>query len=336
MQNIILLVGTMVGAGFASGKEITTFFLSSNQYAILGLILSNIITAGIIYKVIRIVQKKQIQNYEELIHSIIPEKAQSLATIGNHIINLFLLISFYIMVAGFATYFKQELALPMIVGILFSLIVIYIACNSNIQGITKINTILIPILILVVIHIWMQNVDNQAVESMILEEKKGNLLKACIKAILYSSYNSIILIPMVIEVAKNTKIKAKNIAIGTGIILFALGYFLTTLLFQGATTDILKKDLPVLEVVGIMEPKIQKIYGIMIAIAIITSAISAMYGYLKNVSKTKQSYQKRLLALSITAIPIAYIGFSNLINTLYPVFGLLGCAQILLLFIRKA
>jgi len=337
MQKIILLVGTMVGAGFASGKEISTFFLSSNQYAILGLILSNIITIAIIYKIIHITKEKEIQNYQELIHAILPPKLSYIAGPYNQIINLFLLISFYIMIAGFATYFKQETTLPILAGALLAILCTYVACKGNIQTITKINTLVIPMLILTIIHIWAKNVDNRAIQTMILEEKEGKFLEAILKALLYSSYNSIILTPIAIEIGKTTKskTKAKHIAIGTGIILLTLGYLLCTLLFQAGTTTILQKDLPILEIVGMLESNFQKIYGIMIAIAIITSAISALYGYLKNITRTEKSYRKWLLVLSLSAIPIAHIGFSNLINTLYPIFGIIGSIQILLLFKQK-
>lgn len=337
MQNIILLIGTMVGAGFASGKEISLFFLSSGQYAILGLFVSALLTTLILYKVIQIVQVRHIQNYQELIDYILPKKIPYLGQILGQIINLFLLVSFYIMIAGFATYFKQEVPLPMIIGILLILMITYIACKGNIQAIKKMNNIVIPILILVIIHIWFQNVDNQVLETMVTQETEAGCIQACIRAILYSSYNSILLIPIVIEVAKTitSKEKAKMTAIGTGIGVFLLGYFLCTLLFQGATTSILKKDLPLLEVIKMIEPNFQKIYGIMIAIAIITSAIATVYGYLKNVTTTEKNYQKWLRILCITAVPISYIGFSNLINSIYPVFGIIGTIQILLLYTKK-
>lgn len=337
MQNIILLIGTMVGAGFASGKEISLFFLSSGQYAILGLLVSTLLTTLILYKVIQIVQVHHIQNYQELLDYILPKKIPYLGQILGQIINLFLLVSFYIMIAGFATYFKQEVPFPMIIGILLILMITYIACKGNIQAIKKMNNLVIPILILVIIHIWFQNVDNQVLETMITQETEGGCIQACIRAILYSSYNSILLIPIVIEVAKTitNKEKAKMTAIGTGIGLFLLGYFLCTLLFQGATTSMLKKDLPLLEVIKMIEPNFQKIYGIMIAIAITTSAIATVYGYLKNVTTTEKNYQKWLKILCITAIPISYIGFSNLINSIYPVFGIIGTIQILLLYTKK-
>jgi len=337
MQNIILLIGTMVGAGFASGKEISTFFLSSGQYAMLGLILSNLCTTLIIYKVIRMVQTNHIQNYKELVEYSTPKRIPYLGQALANTINLFLLVSFYIMIAGFATYFKQEVSLPMILGILLILAITYGACKGNIQAIKKMNTLVIPILILVIIHIWFQNVDNHTVKSMLTQETNQGCIPACIKAILYSSYNSLLLIPIVIEIAKttNSKTKAKTIAIGTGIGLFLLGYFLCTLLYQGATPSTLQKDLPLLEVIQIIEPHFQNVYGIMIAVAIITSAVAALYGYLQNTTKTKTQYQTWLKRLCISAIPIAYIGFSNLINTIYPIFGIIGSLQILLLFTKK-
>ena len=335
MQHILLLVGTMVGAGFASGKEIATIFLSSHSYAILGLLLSNILTGIIIYKVIQLVQENHIQNYQQLLLSITPQKYTFLGMIFNSIINLFLLASFYIMIAGFATYIAQKAALPLFIGIAMALIITYLACRGNIQSLTNMNKLLMPLLILVVIHIWLQSVDNSIVENLFLQLSEGNVIDSCVKAVLYSSYNSIVLIPIIIEIAKHAKQKGKTIAIGTSAILFVLSYCITTLLYQPATPSLLAKDLLLLEVVQIVQPNCTTIYGIMIAIAMITSAIAAIYGYLQNITKTQTQYNRWLGILCITAIPIAYIGFSNLINTLYPVFGIIGCVQIVLLFRKK-
>jgi len=43
-----------------------------------------------------------------------------------------------------------------------------------------------------------------------------------------------------------------------------------------------------------------------------------------------------LLLLCITAIPVSKLGFSYLVNLLYPVFGLLGLVQVIyIVFTRK-
>ena len=67
----------------------------------------------------------------------------------------------------------------------------------------------------------------------------------------------------------------------------------------------------------------------MILISIFTSAITSGYSFLENVSKTKRDYQIWLIVIVITAVIISPIGFSKLVEILYPTFGALGIIQIL-------
>ena len=67
--------------------------------------------------------------------------------------------------------------------------------------------------------------------------------------------------------------------------------------------------------------------------AIVTTAISSAYGFLNNISKTKEKYDKNNKIICFIAIFISLFGFSNLVNNLYPIFGILGLVQ--LIFILK-
>ena len=71
----------------------------------------------------------------------------------NSIINIFILVSFYVMIAGFGAYLEQEINLNNFIGSSILAILCIILFKTNINGIVKINEILIPILILVVLVI---------------------------------------------------------------------------------------------------------------------------------------------------------------------------------------
>ena len=61
MKNVFkisfVIIGTMIGAGFASGQEINLFFNRYGNIGILGMILSCFLTGFIIYQVFQILQK---------------------------------------------------------------------------------------------------------------------------------------------------------------------------------------------------------------------------------------------------------------------------------------
>lgn len=325
---VFVVIGTIIGAGFASGKEIYLFFNIYGVNGILGIIISQAIIGLIIYKVLTICINDKIENYTQLSEHINSNK--KINEILKIIINTFLLISFYVMIAGFSAYFSQELKIPNIIGTIMIIMLCYTIFRGNIEGIIKVNTILIPILIGFIIILSIANLE----EFININEKKieQNFLKAIYSAVIYSSYNSITLIPIVITLKKYIKNK-KQIAIVSiliSIILTILALAIYGLILK-VDIDINNLDLPTVYVAGMNGHIYKLLYGGIILVAIFTSAISAGYSVLENYINKPSKYKQIALLLCISAIFISNIGFSTLINLLYPVFGLLGITQIILL-----
>lgn len=82
-------------------------------------------------------------------------------------------------------------------------------------------------------------------------------------------------------------------------------------------------------------PKIKNIYGIIILISIFTTAISLGISFLQNVAINKKSYNVIAILICISAVVFSGIGFSNLVNSMYPILGILGLLQIIKIIIKK-
>lgn len=329
---ISVIMGTIIGAGFASGKEIYIFFVKYGKYGILGIIISSTIIGLIIYKVLQISKKEKVENYEKLLKKI--NNNEKINEIIKNIINIFLLISFYIMIAGFSAYFSQELKIPNIIGTILICIICYITFKGNIESLIKVNTILIPILLIFIIILAAKNIT--AIENINKIYEGKTLLKSIFGAILYSSYNSITLIPIIISLKKHitNKKQIKIVAIITTILLIilAMSIYIITLKID---ININQIELPTIYVAGMIGKIYKYIYGIIILIAIYTSAISAGYGILENYIKNPKKYKKISKIMCISGIIVSNIGFGNLVNSLYPVFGILGITQIILISKKK-
>ena len=74
MKNILkvtfVIIGTLIGAGFASGQEMYIFFYSYGLNGLFGLAISSILMGLIIYKVLRIIELQSISNYKEFLDTI--------------------------------------------------------------------------------------------------------------------------------------------------------------------------------------------------------------------------------------------------------------------------
>ena len=314
------------------GKEIYLFFVVYGINGIWGIILSQVIIGIIIYKVLTISNNQKISNYGELTGVI--NKNTKINEILKIIINIFLLLSFYVMIAGFSAYFSQELGLPNILGTIFIAVLCYIIFMGDIDRIIKVNIILIPLIILFIILLISKNMG--AYININGKMLQPNLFKSMYSAILYSSYNSITLIPIVISLKKYVKNKSQiiKVCIICTVILCLVAIAIYGLVLK-VDININYIELPTVYVAG-MAGKIYKyLYGITILVAILTSAISAGYSILENYKDNNKKYKNMALLICVSSILVSKIGFSNLIGLLYPVFGFLGIIQIYFLFKRK-
>ncbi len=334
LKSCLVIIGTMIGAGFASGQEIILFFSQYGNIGLIGMIISCIITGIIIHKVLSFNSDKKIQNYTEFLNTL--PMSPVTKKIVNMMITIFLLISFYIMIAGFSSYFWQEFEVPLWITGIGIAIICYIIFKNDIKGIISINTILIPFLILFIFYLGIKNIPFTAEYLMQNMSPIERPIQCFISSILYASYNSILLIPILIELQKYMKTKnmiKKTSIICSGIFII-LGICLYCLLLRGGGY-ILELELPILQIVKEFGVVYYWIYGIVILVAILTTTISAGYGFLKNISKSKKKYNFAVLILCISSIFITPIGFSNLVNWCYPIFGVLGLIQLFFLFFRN-
>lgn len=345
LRVIFVIIGTIIGAGFASGKEIYIFFNKYGICGIVGILISGVLFGVLIYKVFNIILKrKEISEYNELLNYMFYNKKNNkfneskfikyknnninIVRIINIIINIFLIISFYIMVAGFSSYFKQEYNISIYITSTVFAILCYITLSNNIEGIIKISSVLVPIIIIFILNLGSKNLDfaiNQIVSMSFLGNK---FIDSIISSVLYASYNSIILIPVLISLKGyiNNKNKIWIVFLNTLIIIF-LSIFVYIILLK-VNVNIMELDLPLIYIVKQFGNVYEYIYGVVIIISIFTSALSAGYSFLKNCTRSKNKYNKLLILMCATSVFIANIGFSKLVNILYPIFGVLGIIQI--------
>ena len=345
MNNVIkvvfVIIGTVIGAGFASGQEIYTFFYSYGINGLIGLIICSIFLSIIIYKVLKILtENKNIETYKEFLDNIINRKAKNpylnIKFILNTIINIFLLISFYIMIAGFGAYFSQELQLNSLIGCSAISLLSFIIFMTSVKGVVKVNEVLTPILIIFVVTIGIINflkLDLESAMTSIVAVKNHGWF---ISSILYCSYNSILLIPVLITLSKLVKNKkqTKLISIISGLIILIISICIFFIITR-VDVNIANLEMPVVYGISKFFVKFKKIYGFIILSSIFTTSIAIGISLLQNISKNKTSYTQIALIMCITSVPISKIGFSNLVTSIYPVFGVLGLYQILKIILKK-
>lgn len=329
MQNVskitFVILGAIIGAGFISGQEIYIFFNKFGINGIFGILISGVIIGITIKKTCKIIKENNINTYEEFIEYVIPIKSKYLKLILNNIINIFLLISFFIMCTAFNSYFKQEFKIPIYIsGVINGILCLGVFLKSS-KIIIKANQILIPIILIAIVFLFFKNTTINYFEKIYFNIE---ILFALLSGIIYASYNTILLIPILITLKNyftNNK-QIKTISLISCIVIICLSiiiYILNSLLINVKNVEI-----PLIYIADSQGIGYYYIYSFIILIAIFTSEISVGYGFLKNTFKKEKTYRKIGFLITLISIPISYIGFSNLVSLLYPIFGVLGIIQI--------
>lgn len=327
---VLVIIGALIGAGFASGQEIYSFFYS---YGVIGLI-GIFITCGLIsltlYKSLKIIYKNKIDNYDQFLRIFI--KNEKITKLINNIINILLLVTFYIMIAGFGAYFEQEIGINRIIGSTLLAILSALVFFTSVKGVLKVSQYIVPILIIFIIIIGGINLLKINPEVEIPVIKKGWLLSS----ITYCSYNMILLIPVIISIRKQITKQSniKYIAIIAGILMIIMSIMVYMLLIK-SDVDVSLLEMPIVYVIRTFFTDFKTIYAFIILSSIFTTAISIGMGFLQNVSENRKSYTQFVLFMCITSLIISNFGFSKLVNFIYPLFGYMGIVQIFFLINKK-
>lgn len=335
LKVVFVIIGTLIGAGFASGQEVYLFFFSYGMKGLIGILISSIIIGVVIYSTFNILNKYKINTYKDFLNILIPKNTK-LKIIANFIINIFILITFFIMIAGFGAYFEQEIGINRLVGSLILAIITFIVFMTSIKGVVKVNELIVPILIGFIFIIGIISIKNIHILNLENYVIRTNYTNFALSAVLYSSYNSILLIPVLITLNNYVKNKKQIFYISfiSAIVTMLLSVIIFLLLVR-VDVDISKLEMPVVYVVSNMFKILRYIYGVIILGSIFTTAISLGVSFLQNTAKNKKGYTQISIIMCITSVIISKFGFSNLVSLLYPIFGYLGLIQILRLCVIK-
>ena len=324
LKVVFVIIGTLIGAGFASGQEVYLFFFSYGMKGLIGILISSIIIGVVIYSTFNILNKYKINTYKDFLNILIPKNTK-LKIIAN-----------FIMIAGFGAYFEQEIGINRLVGSLILAIITFIVFMTSIKGVVKVNELIVPILIGFIFIIGIISIKDTHILNLENYVIRTNYTNFALSAVLYSSYNSILLIPVLITLNNYVKNKKQIFYISfiSAIVTILLSVIIFLLLVR-VDVDISKLEMPVVYVVSNMFKILRYIYGVIILGSIFTTAISLGVSFLQNTAKNKKGYTQISIIMCITSVIISKFGFSNLVSLLYPIFGYLGLIQILRLCVIK-
>jgi uncharacterized membrane protein YkvI len=325
LQISAVFIGTIVGAGLASGQEITQFFTTYGYRSFIGLIICMLMYISIGYMVINLSVKYKLDSYKDLI---ILVNSGYLGKITELLTSFFMLSGAAIILAGSGALIKQYFGTSSWIGIIVMFFAALIILLRNTQGIIEINSFIVPSLITVITTIFLLYIFFSKTPINIdyfksLPYWKGHWF---ISSIIYGSFNILSFSGVLVPFCKEIDDK-KSLFIG--IILGAsaltiLSFFINFMLIINVPY-IFKYEIPLLYITHRFGKTLQILLLVIIWLEMFSTEVSDIYSIGKTIEKAYSiPYKKAVLLVLLIAIPISQIGFKNLINYLYPAFGVIS------------
>lgn len=290
------VAGTVIGAGFATGKEIMLFFPKKGTYGIISLFISLFLIAlvSLLYCY------KNKTRYDKIL---------------DYIFTFFLGASFSVMLSCGGETIYEISGLPFYLGVMITYITSLFIIHFNLKGIYIFNIIASPLMIIFTIIISLQG----------LITPVFNIVSPAFYSVAYSGYNLMSLIPFLSSLKKSEKDNKSFIA-GTFLgILFVLicGIFIK-LVTDRYLTALLNSEIPMLKIAFLNNNYIGYIYSFLTFSSILTTSISCLLPL-----KEKGN----IYLITFPLLLVSFFGFSNLIKNIYGSFGNIGTIFIIYIII---
>ncbi|MCG8482677.1 MAG: hypothetical protein MJA31_05165 [Clostridia bacterium] len=320
-------IGTIIGAGFASGQEIFQFFVRFGSKELYGLLLTTILFVIYGYMIMRLGRKLNAHSFSHIIQY---SSGKYLGRIMDILVSFFLFGALVVMIAGTGALLNQQFHLPYIAGNLIMMVLAIITVLRGIDGIIHSMRFIVPFLLVSVVIISSFSIIKTPPnpDALIVLENNSLIKNWWSAAILYTSYNIII----AIAILGSLGIRAENLSTlkwgafngGLGI---GVGSMMICLTLLANIHDIKMIEIPMVYVAGKISPQIQGLYAGVLLVAIFTTAVSSLYGTVKRIteySKFKNKESLIIVLVAIVAFFLSRLGFSNLVKYLYAIEGYVG------------
>lgn len=323
-QVAAVFIGTIVGAGLASGQEIAQFFTIYGIKSFAGIIICAFIYIIVGTYIIKISIKYNFKSYSELIQCICP------GFIGkaiNSLTGLFLISSSSVILAGSGALIHQYFGISKWYGIILMLAASIPVILRNTKGLIEINSFIVPALIIIIVLIFILYIEFTGNISFnylnnINPSKKNWLLSS----IIYGCFNLLcctgVIVPLCSEIKKP---RTLILGVATGALgLTSLSLVINFLLMLNIPY-IFHYEIPMLYISNRFGTIIQIMLLCVIWLEMFSTEVSNVFSISRALENAiGLSYKLCSLIVLLIAIPISQIGFKNLILFLYPSFAVIS------------
>lgn len=316
----VTYVGTVIGAGFASGQEIVLFFTRYGKISHMTILVSIILFMCIGSKILVLGKKLKVNCYGDMTRSIFKRLAP--------FVDIYMFVAYMTisiaMFAGAGALFAEHYWMGIFITAGFAAFTII----NGLDGLLYVNAVIIPVIFLFNIILFAYHIEPPAIFHDCQEKLSlGFAFNSIKSSLIYASYNIILCIGVMAPLGNS--IEDKTIlrwgghmgGIIIGIMLFISNYCLLAYM-----PYISVREMPLLEISRVISPIFGWLYTFILWGAIFTTLIANLFSITSILESLVPQRLYNMISICIIMLfaLFAKFGFSNIISTFYPILGAIG------------
>lgn len=315
----MLIVATIVGAGFASGRELIAFFGKFGYAAIPIAVLSAILlflTLALFMSVGSIIKPNTMEEFNRAVFG-------KFAPVIDFVLLFNFLIVLATMFAGADSLWKIELFgknLPVLS--VFTAVLTFIIVYKGFDAMLDVNAVLVPVILYMALIISIFSLTHPVPYEMNYSDNIGLML---FFTAIYIAMNIILSAGVITTIKLPLSDQLKGAGIGS----FVIGVFVAilTAAIMAAGINAYNSDMPVMDIASRMNMSF--VAGIIIWAGIFTTILTSVY----TLNSWMQSFIKNkalsLMLILVVCLVISRLGFKTIVDSFYPISGVIGLLYIL-------
>lgn len=299
-----VLIGSVIGAGFASGQEVLQFFLVYQRGGLLGMVLALLVLALGSKSILSFCHKANCQTYSDMFLRLCPSYARPLETL----VTFFLFAGTAVMLAG-----CEELLRG---GRILTALLLILGLQRGAQGFLRLSPFLVFVLVALMLGMMTKSIDQTGIK---LPDEV--LLQGVPSGVLYASYNLGFALPIFASLGYALP-SPKDALLASILATFVLGLLICMQFLALYASSYSASVLPLLSLATNLGTFTRNSYGVALGLAMYTTALANGLTLATQVqSHTKLSWSTNVIIVTFISLLLSYVGFSTLIRMAYPLFG---------------
>lgn len=317
-------IGTVVGAGFASGQEILQFFGYFGIWGVGGIILTAFLFFYFGLIILNLGRELKAKSHLPIIKY---AGGKWIGKLIDYVITFFLFGALTAMAAGAGSIFAEQFKLSPLIGNVLMILATLLTVVTGISGVISAISFVVPLLLVSVLGISIYSLMLTGFSLPGLPPGRPAVPFWPLAAFVYVSYNLVVAVAVLGPLGNEVK-KKENLYKGAVFGAIGLGIGAMSILapLLASLPEAARYDIPMIYISGQISPLIQTVYSGVLFLEIYTTAVGSLYGFIARwvSQENRRNWIIASVGTSFASLIASQVGFTNLVRILYPLVGYAG------------